>query len=92
MCLARREVDVRLPGKGNSNSHGARPVHVMITMISWIRTSRLSVKNSLSRPQDREQLINEHPIELRILSEEEEESAWERPFPAPAQPSAAQPR
>ena len=22
-----REVDIRLPGKGNSNSHGARPVY-----------------------------------------------------------------
>ena len=34
-------------GKGNSNSHGARPVHLIITMIRWIRTSRLSIKNSL---------------------------------------------
>ena len=33
-----RKVDVRLPGKGNSNSHGARPVHLIITMIKWIRT------------------------------------------------------
>ena len=41
-------VDVRLPGKGNSNSHGARPVHLIITTIKWIRTSRLSIKNSLS--------------------------------------------
>jgi len=40
--------DVRLPGKGNSNSHGARPVHRIITMIKWIRTSRLSMKKSLS--------------------------------------------
>ena len=39
-----------LPGKGNSNSHGARPVHLIITMIEWIRTSRLSMKNSLSLP------------------------------------------
>ena len=38
----------RLPGKGNSNSHGARPFHLIITMIKWIRTSRLSIKNSLS--------------------------------------------
>ena len=38
------KVDVRLPGKGNSNSHGARPVHLIITMIKWIRTSRLSIK------------------------------------------------
>ena len=43
------KVDVRLPGKGNSNSHGARPVHLIITMIKWIRTSRLSIKNSLFR-------------------------------------------
>ena len=33
---------------GNSNYHGARPVHLIITMIKWIRTSRLSIKNSLS--------------------------------------------
>jgi len=31
-----------------SNSHGARPVHLIITMIKWIRTSRLSIKKSLS--------------------------------------------
>jgi len=41
-----RKVDVRLPGKGND----ARPVHLIITMILWIRTSRLSIKNSLSLP------------------------------------------
>jgi len=40
-----RKVDVR---EGNSNSHDARPVHLIITMIKWIRTSRLSIKNSLS--------------------------------------------
>ena len=38
-----RKVDVRIPGKGNSNSHGARPVHLIITMIKWTRTSRLSI-------------------------------------------------
>jgi len=43
-----RKVDVRLPGNGNSDSHGARPVHLIITMMKWIRTSRLSIKNSLS--------------------------------------------
>jgi len=43
-----RKVDVRLSGKGNSNYHGARLVHLVITMIKWIRTSRLSIKNSLS--------------------------------------------
>ena len=35
-----RKVDVRLPGKGNSNSHGARPVHLIITMIKSNRTGR----------------------------------------------------
>ena len=39
-----RMVDIRLPGKGDSNSHGTRPVH----QIKWIWTSRLSIKNSLS--------------------------------------------
>jgi len=32
----------------NSNSHGARPVHLIFTMIKWIRTSRLSIKKTLS--------------------------------------------
>ena len=43
-----RQVDVKLTGKGNPNSHGARPVHLIITMIRWIRTGRLSIQNSLS--------------------------------------------
>jgi len=33
-------------GLGNSNYHGARPVHLIITMIQWIRTSRLPIKHS----------------------------------------------
>ena len=33
---------------GNSNSHGARPVHQIISMLKWIRISKLSIKNSLS--------------------------------------------
>jgi len=43
--MGARKVDARLPGKGNSTPHGARPVHQIITMIKWIRTSRLSIKN-----------------------------------------------
>ena len=43
------KVDIRLTGKGNSNSNGARPVHQIISMIKWIRSSRLSIKNSFSR-------------------------------------------
>ena len=40
--------DIRLPVRRNSNSHGARPVHQIISMMRWIRTSMLSIKNSLS--------------------------------------------
>ena len=39
-----RKVQKRLPGKENSNSHGARTVHQIISMIKWIRTSRFSMK------------------------------------------------
>ena len=42
------EADIRLPGKGNSNSRGARPVHQIISMMKWIRTSRLPIKYFLS--------------------------------------------
>ena len=45
---ARPEGRCKATWKGNSNSHGARPVHLIITMIKRIRTSRLSIKNSLS--------------------------------------------
>ena len=45
-CLG--DIHIRLPEKGISNSHGARPAHQITSMIQWIRTSRLSVKNSLS--------------------------------------------
>ena len=40
-----------VPGKGNSNSHGARPVHLIVTTTKWIWTSRLSIKDSLSGAQ-----------------------------------------
>ena len=45
--LSMRKVDIRLPGKGDSNSHGARPVHQIISMTKWIRTCRLSLHNFL---------------------------------------------
>ena len=41
-------VDVRQPGKGSSNSHGARSLHLIITMVNCILTSKLSIQNSLS--------------------------------------------
>ena len=53
------------------NSHGTRPVHLIITMIEWIRTSRLTMKNSLSVPV----LLESGPIahhgrgELRVGKE-----------------------
>ena len=40
--------NIRLPGKENSSSHGARPVHVIIKMMKWIGISRSPIKNSLS--------------------------------------------
>ena len=43
------KVDVRLPRKRNSNSHGARPVLQSISTIKWIRTSSLSINKSLSQ-------------------------------------------
>ena len=48
MVFFLRNLDARVPGKENSSPHGARPVHLIITMIKWIRTSRLSIKNSVS--------------------------------------------
>jgi len=33
---------------GSSNSRGARPVHLIITMIKWTRTSRLLIQKSRS--------------------------------------------
>ena len=33
LWIGNRKVDITLLGKGNSNSHGARPVHLIISMI-----------------------------------------------------------
>jgi len=67
-------------GKGNSNSHGARPVHLINTMIKWNRTSRLSIKNynylggcSHSTEADIERSvfdISQHPVERQELRSE----------------------
>ena len=43
-----RKVSVKLPVKRNSNFHDARPVHLIIKMIKWVRNRRLAIKNSLS--------------------------------------------
>ena len=34
--LEARKVGIRLPGKGNSNSHGARPVHQIISIMKTV--------------------------------------------------------
>ena len=64
-----RKVDVRLPGKGNSNSHGSRPVHLIITMIKRIRTSRLSIRTlSLWQTDEEWQELAANLPEVTILS------------------------
>ena len=56
------------------SSHGARPVHQIISMIKWIRTSKLSIKNSLSLA---EELTDQAPEET-----ESEDSGGEAGSPA----------
>jgi len=48
MTPCTRNVDIRLPGKGNSNSMAQGRSTKIILMIKWSWTSRLSTKNSLS--------------------------------------------
>ena len=43
------KVDIRITVNGNSNSFGARPVYLTLAMIKLIRTSRFSIRESLSR-------------------------------------------
>ena len=60
-----RKVDARLPGKGNSNSHGARPVHLIISMMKWSWTSRFSVQDSLPcRAQSSRQTSGLFPVRV----------------------------
>ena len=69
-----RKIDARIPGKGYSNSHGTRPVHLIITMIKWIRTSRLSIKNSLSLWSQAVHLLARRGSSLRIRVASDTES------------------
>ena len=43
---------VRQPGKGNSKSHGARPVHLIISMIKWIQTTVLARRRPVPASND----------------------------------------
>ena len=84
-----RKVDIRLPGKGNSNSHGARPVHQkIITLIKWIRTRRLSIKNSLSGFQavDGVQTLRSMQQEAQVLSTLNPEPCTLHPEPCTLHP------
>ena len=56
------KVNIRLAGKGNSNSHGARPVHQIISMKKWIRTSRLWMQKSLSPVHQQETRARSNPL------------------------------
>ena len=56
----RRYQLVRLPVKDDSNSHGARPVHQIISMIKWIRTSKLSIHDSLSVSRYQQEQLRKH--------------------------------
>ena len=64
------KVDIRLPGTGDSKSHGARPVHQTISMIEWIRPSRLSIMDSLSDGRD------ESDIEVGVVGYPNSTTAW----------------
>ena len=50
----------------DSNSDGARPVHLIITMIKWIRTRRLSIKNSLSGLLARERTFGDARLDASV--------------------------
>ena len=56
-------------GKGNSNSRGERPVHLIISMIKWIRTSRLSIRNSLPPNATADETPQDQSISPRSLTD-----------------------
>ena len=69
--------NVRLPGKGNSNSHGARPVHLIIKMIKWIWTSSLGRasrpspdcdSSTLLAPRPKTSLLHPYPSPLKVIN------------------------
>ena len=78
MALNTRKADIRLPGKGNLNSHGARPVHQIISMTKWIRTNRLPINNSHSLASSGGATLwaltktsSQHPRSIRYLCTEQ---------------------
>jgi len=46
-----RKVDVRLPTRGNSNSHGARPVHLILSyLVAIVGARQLAAERLQQRP------------------------------------------
>ena len=69
-----RQVDARQPGKGKANSYGARPVHLIVTMMKWTRTSRMSIKNSPPNGLARK-------VDVRLLKKREIRFSWREAGP-----------
>ena len=73
--LVARKVDIRLPGKVHSKSMAQGRSTKIISMIKWIRISRLSIKNSLSRPgalttpRERESFIDNLLVRIHLIIE-----------------------
>ena len=67
-----RQVDARQPGKGKANSYGARPVHLIVTMMKWTLTSRMSIKNSPPNGLAMK-------VDVRLLKEGKSDSHGARP-------------
>ena len=55
------KVDSGLPGKENSNSHGARPVNQIISTIQLIPTSNWSIKNLSVVPRSEVPILPSQP-------------------------------
>jgi len=71
--------------EGNSHSYGARPVHLIIKMIKWIRTSRLSIQNPLSL-REGEFFIANLLVRIRLVTETFQRTglaSWEFDFHFP---------
>ena len=83
LVLRARKVDVRLSKKGNSNSHGARPIHIIISMIKWILTSRSSIKSSLSGSECEQACRQPEPMRLP----RNPKSATQNPEPSTPNPA-----
>ena len=64
--------------KGIQNSHGARPVNQDVESMWWIRTSRLSIKNSLSLYQAASRATEEAVLARDAAVKEAEEVNTQR--------------